>query len=163
MLHRKPEPASHPAGELAVKLTAFVVRLLLCALAASPAWAQSGPLVVQDAWIRAAPGADSAAAYLSAHNVTAAPVTITSVSSPSASQAMIHESSVQGGQSRMRPRERLVVAAGQTVKLQPGGLHVMLQGLRRPLAVGQKVPLVLTLDGGTTVRVTATVRPLNAE
>lgn len=163
MARRKPDPASHLAGELAVKLTAFVVRAFLCALGASPALAQSVPLVVQDAWIRAAPGADVAAAYLSVHNVTATPVTISSVSSPTAAHVMIHETSVENGQSRMRPHERLVVPAGQTVKLQPGGLHVMLQGLKRPLTVGQQVPLVLVLAGGSTVQVTATVRPLNAE
>jgi periplasmic copper chaperone A len=77
--------------------------------------------------------------------------------------AMLHETTVQQGQSRMRPREQLVIAAGQTVKLEPGGLHVMLHGLTQPLSVGQTVPLVITLSGGTTLQVAAIVRPLSAE
>jgi copper(I)-binding protein len=75
---------------------------------------------------------------------------------------MIHETKTESGQSRMRPHEQLVVPPGQTVKLEPGGLHVMLHGLTQPVAVGQSVPLVLLLDGGSKVQVAAVVRPLNA-
>jgi copper(I)-binding protein len=88
---------------------------------------------------------------------------VTGVQSPIASHAMIHETTVQGGQSRMRPHERLVVAPGTTVKFEPGGLHVMLHDLKQPLTVGQTVPLVITLAGGGTLQVTATVRALSAE
>jgi copper(I)-binding protein len=63
----------------------------------------------------------------------------------------------------MRPHEQLVVGPGATVKLQPGGLHVMLHDLKQPLTVGQKVPLILLLSGGGTLQVTAAVRPLGAE
>jgi copper(I)-binding protein len=146
-----------------VKLTGFVARVSLGALVVLAGAAQTASLEVQNAWIRATPGSDVAAAYLTLHNSSAAPVTITSVYSPAASHAMIHETSVQGGQSRMRPHEHLLVPPGQTVKLEPGGLHVMLEGLTRPLAVGQSVPLVLTLAGGSTLQLTATVRPLTAE
>ena len=76
---------------------------------------------------------------------------------------MIHETRVQGGQSQMRPHEQIVVAPGAMVKLEPGGLHVMLHDLKQPLTVGQSVPLVITLSGGSTLQVTAAVRPLNAE
>ena len=76
---------------------------------------------------------------------------------------MLHETTVQQGQSRMRPREQLAVPAGQTVKLEPGGLHVMLHGLTQPLSVGQTVPLVITFSGGATLQVAAIVRPLSAE
>ena len=121
------------------------------------------PLVAQNAWVRATPGAQVAAAYLTLRNVSSSPVTVTGVESPIAGQAMIHETTVQGGQSRMRPHEQLVVAPGTAVKFEPGGLHVMLHDLKQPLTVGQTVPLVITLAGGGTLQVTATVRPLSAE
>jgi copper(I)-binding protein len=95
-------------------------------------------------------------------NLNATAVTVTGVQSPMASSAMIHETSVQGGLSRMRPHEQLVVPPGSVVKLQPGGLHVMLH-LKQPLTVGQTVPLVLSLAGGTRLQVSALVRPLNSE
>ena len=145
-------------------IEALAALTLLASLAvASPVRAQPPPLVVQNAWVRATPGAQVAAAYLTLRNVSSGPVTVTGVQSPIAGHAMIHESTVQGGQSKMRPHEQLVVAPGMTVKLEPGGLHVMLHDLKQPLTVGQTVPLVLTLAGGVSVQVTAAVRPLSAE
>ena len=141
----------------------LIQTLAALTLLASTTLAQSPPLVAEDAWVRATPGADMAAAYLSLRNTSQNPVTVAGVESPVAGHAMIHETTVQGGQSRMRPHEPLVIGPGATVKLQPGGLHVMLHDLKQPLTIGQKVPLVLSLAGGGTLRVTATVRPLSAE
>jgi periplasmic copper chaperone A len=137
--------------------------LAALALVSSIGLAQSQSLVAQNAWVRATPGTDMAAAYLTLRNVSANTVTVTGVQSPIAGHAMIHETNVQGGLSRMRPREQLVVPPGSTLKFEPGGLHVMLHGLKQPLTVGQTVPLVITLAGGNTVQVTASVRPLDAE
>ncbi len=104
-----------------------------------------------------------AAAYLTLQNVSANTVTVTGIESSIAGHAMIHETRVQSGQSSMRPHERLVVPPGSSVKLEPGGLHVMLHDLKKPLTVGQTVPLVVTLAGGATLQVSASVRPLTAE
>jgi hypothetical protein len=134
----------------------------LITLAAIPALAQTPALVVQDAWTRQAPGSDVAAVYLTLRNPGVKPVTVVGVES-SVGDAMIHETKTESGQSRMRPHEQLVIAPGKTVKLEPGGLHVMLHGMTKPIAVGQNVPLVLLLAGGEKVQVAATVRPLNAQ
>ena len=74
--------------------------------------------------------------------------------------AMIHETTVTHGQSTMRAHEPLRIGGGATVRLAPGGLHIMLHGLTRPLTPGDEVPLVLLLGGGGTLEVTARVRPL---
>jgi periplasmic copper chaperone A len=132
---------------------------MLCACIAA---AQAPALRVQDAWIRATPGADVAAAYLTLHNGGATPVVIIGVRSPLAGRAMLHETRLASGQSTMRPRERLSVAPGATVRLAPGGLHVMLQSLAHPLTAGDDVPVILLLAGGGTLAVTARVRPLSA-
>ena len=148
--------------ELHLKL-AQVCFVAVLSLLATVTLAQVSPLVAQNAWIRAVPGADMAAAYLTLRNTSATAVTITGVQSPIAGHAMIHETQVEGGQSKMRPHEQLVLAPGATVKFEPGGLHVMLHDLTQPLAVGQKVPLIITLAGGGTLQVTASVRPLSGE
>jgi periplasmic copper chaperone A len=124
----------------------------------SGARAQSAPLSARDAWIRAVPGSDVAAAYLTVHNNTAQALVITGVRSPVAQQSMIHESRIVSGRSTMRPRERLRIAAGETVRFAPEGLHIMLMGLRSKLTAGEQVPLVLELEGGASVAVTAQVR-----
>jgi periplasmic copper chaperone A len=135
----------------------------LATLIASAAMAQSPPLVVRDAWVRQTPGSDVAAVYMTLRNESPRAITVTGVQSPLASHAMIHESKTEGGQSKMRPHEHLVIPPGQTVKLEPGGLHVMLHGLSQPVAVGQNLPLVLRLDDGTNIDVAAQVRPLNSQ
>lgn len=143
------------------------VRALVFALATAllPAivTAQASPLIVQNAWLRKAPGSDTAAVYLLLRNPGTQPIIVIGVKTPAAGNAMIHESSTVGGQSRMRMHDKLVIAPGQTVAFEPGGLHVMLSGLRKPLTIGQTVPMILLLANGGTVQVVAAVRPLTAQ
>ena len=125
-----------------------------CSAASRPA------LSAQDAWVRTTPGADVAAAYLTLHNGGTQPVVVNGVSSPAAGAAMIHESTLVNGQSTMRAHEPLQIGAGETVRFAPGGLHIMLHMLKRPLAAGDEVPLVLLLEGGGSLTVMARVRAL---
>jgi periplasmic copper chaperone A len=145
-----------------VRLRTLVLPLAAC-LACSGALAQSPQLSAQDAWIRATPGADVAAAYVTLHNRGTRTVVVIGVRTPAAASAMIHESALVKGQSTMRPRARVGVPPGETVKFEPGGLHIMLQHLTRTLASDDEIPLVLLLEGGGTLNVTAHVRPLTAE
>ncbi|MGO9802124.1 MAG: copper chaperone PCu(A)C [Steroidobacteraceae bacterium] len=137
--------------------------LLACVLLALPAGAATPPLTVTDAWVRATPGSDVAAAYMTLRNDGAALVRIVGVRSSLAGHAMIHETRLENGQSIMRAHEPLEIPPQHTVRLAPGGLHVMLHMLAHPLAVGEQVPLELLLEGGASVAVSARVRPLNAE
>ncbi len=139
---------------------AALLTACLALLGAAAAAAQSPLLTAQDAWIRVTPGSDMAAAYLTLHNPGTLPLLITGVRSPRAASAMIHETQITNGQSRMRPHEPLAIAAGATVRLAPGGLHIMLHGLTGPLQPGDEVPLVLQLEGGGSVTVSARVRAL---
>ncbi len=134
--------------------------LILCSVMVM---AQSPALIAQDAWVRQVPGSDVAAVYLTLRNPTTKPVSIVGVESSLASHAMIHETQTESGQSRMRPHEQLVVPPGKTVKLEPGGLHIMLHGVTHPAAVGQSVPLALLLADGNRIQVAAVVRPLTAQ
>ncbi|MBV8404903.1 MAG: copper chaperone PCu(A)C [Gammaproteobacteria bacterium] len=139
-----------------------VACLVLVAALSSAARGAAPPLLdAQDAWIRATPGTDVAAVYLTLHNGGTQPVTVTAVGSPAAAAAMIHESAMVNGQATMRVHQPLRIAPGATVRLAPGGLHIMLQGLTHPLAAGDQVPLVLLLDGGGTIRLMARVRALD--
>jgi periplasmic copper chaperone A len=132
----------------------------LVASLAAVASAQPAALVVQDAWIRAIPGGAVAAAYMTLHNAGSTPVTVTGVRSRLAADAMIHVSKVEHGESTMRPAGPVTIAPGASVRLAPGGMHVVLMRLAHPLAVGEEVPLELLLAGGGTVAVSAHVRPL---
>lgn len=141
-------------------LPTLFLALLACSTGAR---AQTSALRVQDAWIRAIPGSDVAAAYLTLHNGGRQKITIVGVRSSGAREAMIHESTVVNGQSRMRPHEHVSLGAGETLRFAPDGLHIMLQGLTRPLSPGDEVPIELSLEGGGTIAVTARVRALGPE
>ncbi len=143
-------------------LGAAVAALAAPPLPAQPA-APAGTLSVADAWVRAVPGAAVAAAYMTLHNGGTEPVRVIGVRSALAGHAMIHETRLENGVSTMRAHEPLTIAAGASVELKPGGLHVMLHDLAHPPAVGEQVPLELLLEGGGRVAVSARVRPLSAK
>jgi periplasmic copper chaperone A len=135
--------------------------MLILAAGAALAWAAETHVVVEDAWIpQPPPGAEVAAAYFTVRNSGPTSVVLTDVASPLADAAMLHESLERNGQAQMRPVERLTIAPGQRIALKPGGLHVMLHGLHRALAVGDRVPLTLRFASGSSLVVVAQVRPL---
>ena len=137
-------------GVMAVSLVGPVV-----SAAGTPA------LQIEQAWARQVPGSDVAAVYLTLRNTGDKPVSVVAIESPLASSAMIHQTKIEGGMSRMRPQSALVVPPGQAVKLAPGAIHIMLMDVR-PLTTGEIVPLVLKLADGSSVKADAMVRPLTA-
>jgi copper(I)-binding protein len=144
----------------------FALLLLAIVAAFSPSLAtaqtQAGTLVVKDAWLRKPPGVDTAAVYFTVKNTGAKPVTIISVTSAIATHVMVHETATVDGMSRMRMKDKIVIAPGQSIAFAPEGLHVMLTGFKYDVAVGDTVTLSLKLDGGGQVNVPALVRPLDA-
>jgi periplasmic copper chaperone A len=144
------------------RLSAFFSALVLACIPML-AIGQASALIVQNAWMRAVPGSDTASVYLVLRNTGAEPVIVIGVRSPAASHVMIHETSTVSGQSRMRMHEKLVIGPGQSVALAPGGLQVMLSGMKKSPLIGQSVPLILLLANGGTVQAAAVVRPLDAQ
>jgi copper(I)-binding protein len=141
--------------------------LVAAALAVVPAWATAASdsvLVVENAWIRKPPpGLDSVALYFTVKNPGKRDVVIVGATSSLAASAMIHESSMVNGQSRMRMNDNVKVPAGKAVAFAPEGLHVMLTGVTKALAVGDKVPVTLQIDHGGLIDIVAIVRPLDAK
>ena len=75
----------------------------------------------------------------------------------------VHEMTMDGNVMRMRPVPGgLALPPGQAVTLQPGGYHIMLEGLKSPLKQGQGIPLHLTFAKSNPVDVTATVAAIGA-
>ena len=86
--------------------------------------------------------------------------------SPSASIVEVHEMAMKDNVMMMRAVDELPLPAGKTVELKPGGYHVMLIDLVKPLATGDKVPVTLTIVGKdgrkSTLEVKAEVRAMGA-
>lgn len=99
---------------------------------------------------------DTAAVRMVIRNGTSTDDTVVAVSSPDATGAAIHRSTTDvDGRSTMVAVPRLAVPAHDEVAFTPGGLHVMLTGLKRELRVGNQVKVVLTFEhaGRRTVEV----------
>jgi copper(I)-binding protein len=116
-----------------------------------------------DAWVRGTvPAQKSTGAFVTFESTEDAK--IVGVKSPAAKAAEIHASDMKDGVMHMRAIDTLALPAGKRVALAPGGRHVMLMGLARPLGQGDSVPLLFTLEDAkgkrTTLAVTAPVRPL---
>jgi copper(I)-binding protein len=56
----------------------------------------------------------------------------------------------------------IAVPAQQTVELKPGGLHVMLMGLKHPLVEGETFPLTLEFEHAGTLEVEVTIAGIAA-
>lgn len=131
--------------------------------ACSPApSAAPGTLSVADAWSMATPsGAAVAAGYMTIQNSTDAPVRLVSGETSAAERVEVHTMSMDGSVMKMRPVEGgLEVPAGGAVELKPGGLHLMLIGLKAPLSEGGSVPLTLIFDNGMRVEAPLSVRAM---
>lgn len=134
--------------------------VLAAMLASAPAAAQ---VAVKDAWVRATvPSQTATGAFMEITSSRAA--TLVGVESPIAGIIEVHESKLVGNVMQMREVPRLPLPAGQPVALKPGGYHVMLIDLARPLKAGESVPLRLRIESADrsieTVEVSARVRPL---
>ena len=100
-------------------------------------------VAVSNAWARAtAPGQEVGAAYLSLKSDK--PAKLTALSSPVADSVEIHEMSMKNGVMKMRMLKTLDLPAGKLVKLEPGGFHLMLVDLKKPLQAGENIDIVLT-------------------
>jgi len=99
------------------------------------------------------PGAKVGGAYLSINNKGKAADRLVRASSPRAGSVELHTMSMDGNVMRMRQVPAIEVAPGATVKLAPGGLHVMLQELKQPLKKGERFPLTLVFERAGEVKV----------
>ena len=132
-------------------------------LSAGAAVAQS--VQVEGAWARATvAGQQASGAFMTLSAPQGA--TLEGVSSPAAAAAELHEMAMQGNVMRMRPVATIALPAGQPVELKPGGLHVMLMGLKTPLVAGSTLPLTLRVRDAkgvqASVELQMPVRALNA-
>ena len=98
---------------------------------------------VLDAWARAnAPGQKVGAAYMTL--ISAQDSSLIKVETASAGVVEIHSMNMDNGVMKMRMLEVLPLTAGKPEKLAPGGFHLMLFDLKKPLAAGEMLDLKLT-------------------
>ena len=107
-----------------------------------------GTLELRGGFARATlPNAPVGGAFVTITNNGATPDRLVSVSSPAADVGQIHDMSMEGDVMKMRELpDGVVIPAGETVTLEPAGLHIMFMGLKQPFVEGQTVKVTLTFE-----------------
>jgi len=115
-------------------------------------------MMIKGAWARALPPVvPNGAAYLSLHNMSDEQDTLLSISSSIAKNSMLHESYLSDEKVAMRHISNLSIKAHQAIELKPGGYHIMLMGLKKPLSLGTTFNVTLEFENAGLVEVPVTV------
>lgn len=123
-----------------------------------------GSLEISQPWARAtAPTAPAGGGYLAITNKGTTPDRLVSAISPAAQTVQVHEMKMEGNIMRMREVDHgLEIAPGTTVKLAPGGFHLMMMGLKEPFKQGTTVPVTLVFEKAGRIDVELAVGSIGA-
>jgi periplasmic copper chaperone A len=151
-----------------LRFRSFALAALAALLFAAPARTEevkAGDLVISQAWSRATPsGAKIAGGYLTIENKGAAPDRLLGGSGDAAGKVEVHEMSMNNGVMTMRHLdEGLAIEPGKTVKLAPGGYHLMIMDLKTPFKQGDKVPVTLEFEKAGKVTLSLDVQGVGAQ
>ena len=129
-----------------------LLAVVLMSLSAGVMAEAAGDVRIEDAYVRAVPpGQPNSAAFMKVENNGTGEHALVGGSSPAAEVVELHTHTMEGGMMRMRQVERIELPSGESVSLQPGGLHVMLIGLKQKLVPEETIPLTLHFEDGSEV------------
>jgi copper(I)-binding protein len=138
----------------------FVIPMMLAF--ASSALAEGESIHVADAKARPTAPGGTGVVYMIVMNHGTADDDLTGLSTPVADKAEIHRTVSAEGMTRMDAVANLPLKANEALTFGPGGLHVMLTGLKQPLKLGDSFPLTLTFAKAGAIAVTVSVKQIKA-
>lgn len=116
-------------------------------------------LAAHNAWVRLVPPVSNiSAAYMMLHNNGGQDQVISGATSPVAADVEVHETSMKDGVMRMSEAKNLTVPAAGHIMMKPGGYHIMLINLKRPLKEGELVPITINFQSGQALTLEAPVK-----
>ena len=148
-----------------LKTLAAAAMLTIVASAAQAEDVTLGTLTLSNTWTRATPPkAMAGGGFVEITNSGTEADRLIAASSPAAKKVELHEMAVTDGVMVMREKEGgIEVPAGETVALQPGGLHIMFMGLNAPFEEGTEVPVKLTFEKAGDVEIKLAVEKMGAK
>ena len=136
--------------------------------------AEAATVGVSSPWSR--PAVDMGVVYLTLTNHGSSPAKLIKATSPVAKSVELHESTetkspmgsmsgssmsgMSGSVASMHPVASIPIPANGATTLSPGGYHIMLVGLHRPLQANQTFPVSLFFGDGSSITTTVHVRPM---
>ena len=118
-----------------------------------------GRIAVSDAWARPTIGSSTQGViYLTITNTGSTPDRLTGASTPAAAKVELHKMDMSGSMMQMRAIASVAIAAGDSIEFSPGGDHIMLEGVKAPLKVGDTIKLTLEFETAGDVSVDVPVK-----
>ena len=115
-------------------------------------------ITVKDAWARPAAQDGNGAVYFLLQNYSAGSDELIAISSEIAEAAEIHETKMEGDVMKMEQVLSVPVKGKESIEFAPGGLHVMLIGLRQELKVGDQFQITLQFAGQDNLALSVSVQ-----
>jgi copper(I)-binding protein len=138
---------------------ALTITLGLFVSCATAGTGSKGSITILAPYARATvPGQDVGAAYMVIENSGSATDRLLGVKSGAASDIEMHITTTEQGVSRMKMVPSLEIPAQGRLELKPGGLHLMLMGLKAPLKAGTSVSMTLRFEHAGSLDVTVPVK-----
>ncbi len=121
-------------------------------------WANEA-IEISEPWIREAPPtATVMAAYMQIKNSADKDLALVSASCDYYETIELHSTIMDGDLARMVKQEQLDLPKGKSVSLAPGGLHIMLIGVKQRPVAGDQVKIVLHFSDETQKEIIAEVK-----
>ena len=135
------------------RMRCFMLALFALSASAQLVVSDNAPLKIEKAWIQAVPEvSDATAAYMRIINLSASPLRLTGAYSPIATtvEPMITTRKVHNGQEimGMQSTKELLIPAGSSLELKPGGDHLMIMGLSVHPNEGDLIKLTIRFAPG---------------
>lgn len=146
---------------IAAAAAALAVPALAVPAAAGAQQFKQGAVTVDRPWTRATT-VRTGAAYMTLKVAGSVSDRLVKVTSPDAEMVEIHTMAMDGGVARMREVKAIEVRPGALTQLKPGGFHLMMIGLTRPLREGESIKLTLTFETAGPIEIDATVEKAGA-
>ncbi|WP_340151962.1 copper chaperone PCu(A)C [uncultured Sneathiella sp.] len=133
---------------------------------AFPAFAeptQLGDLIIETPWARASIGMSRpAAAYVTIRNEGQTTDILTGIETTVSAMPEVHRMEMKNGVASMGPAGPVEIPANGSVKLAPGGLHVMLMKLQQPLRKGDQFSMTLIFKDAGRVDISVPIYSVGA-
>jgi copper(I)-binding protein len=134
------------------------ISALLVACLSSTA-ALAGDIIVIDPYVRMVPqGVPTTAAFMTLKNTGTADRKLLRIDSSAAKTVELHYHLNDNGVMKMRQVREIQIKAGGQTELKPGSYHVMMIDLKQALQEGEKIPLTLSFEDGSSEKIEAVVR-----
>lgn len=143
----------------------FITALVILALGTSTRAAiyQLGGLRIAEPWSRSAAAHTTGVGFVTLTNIGKVVETLTAIETPAAARVEIHKTSMSAGIMSMKRLDHgLMLRPGESVSFAPGGYHLMLVDLNKPLKAGDTFPAILIFASGNKIRVVFPVKAMGS-